>query len=263
MELDEAEIVDITLEDEVVEAPAAAAPAPAPVAAKPPERATDIDFDDEEEPPASSRRPILAASSLDEALSGAADEHEVPIKTPPPESGPQEALPPAQVLQQKPLELDEPGMEAELARSGPAPEQVGNTIELDEPAGPALELDSLPAESGPQPGRAADELEAELRKRPSERAPETPAISTPAMEKAPEPELTSAVVPVSAPIPPPVEAPRVEQLIPPATERVEPEIAARSLPPNDVPVAVFARAHREFKPATFLELLDASLKLGG
>jgi hypothetical protein len=270
MELDEAEIVDITLEDEE-EAPAAQAPAapaevPDRIAAKPPAAVTDIDFEDEDDrPPSSSRRPILA-TSLDEALTDAVDEHEVPIKTPPPESGPQEALPPAQVLQQKPLELDEPGMEAELAaRSVPAPEQVGNTIELEEPAGPALELDSLPAESGPQPGRAADALEAELRV-PSDRPAQSAPPPTPVVEKAPEPEapeLTSAVVPVSAPIPPPVEPPRVEQLIPPATARVEPEITPRSLPPNDVPVAAFARAHREFKPATFLELLDASLKLGG
>jgi hypothetical protein len=262
MELDEAEIVDITLEDEE-EVPAAKAER---VAANPPAAVTDIDFEDEDDrPPSSSRRPILA-TSLDEALTGAADEHEVPIKTPPPESGPQEALPSAQVLQQKPLELDEPGMEAELAaRSVPAPEQVGNTIELEEPAGPALELDSLPAESGPQPGRAADALEAELRA-PSDRPARSAPPPTPVVEKAPEseaPELTSAVVPVSAPIPPPVEPPRVEQLIPPATARVEPEITPRSLPPNDVPVAAFARAHREFKPATFLELLDASLKLGG
>jgi hypothetical protein len=272
MELDEAEIVDITLEDEI-EAPAAQAPpaaveVPDRVAAKPAAPvATDIDFEDEDDrPPSSSRRPILAASSLDEALAGAADEHEVPIKTPPPESGPQEALPPAQVLQQKPLELDEPGMEAALARSGPAPEQVGNTIELDEPAGPALELDSLPAESGPQPGRAADALEAELRPAPSDRPVEKAPRPTPPIEKGPEsdaPELTSAVVPVSAPIPPPMEPPRVDQLIPPATARVEPEITARSMPPNDVPVAAFASAHRAFKPATFLELLDASLKLGG
>jgi hypothetical protein len=269
MELDEAEIVDITLEDEE-EAPAAQAPAaaevPERVAAKPPAAVTDIDFEDEDDrPPSSSRRPILA-TSLDEALTGAVDEHEVPIKTPPPESGPQEALPPAQVLQQKPLELDEPGMEAELAaRSAPAPEQVGNTIELEEPAGPALELDSLPAESGPQPGRAADALEAELRA-PSDRPARSAPPPTPVVEKAAEsdaPELTSAVVPVSAPIPPPLEPPRVEQLIPPATARVEAEITPRSLPPNDVPVAAFARAHREFKPATFLELLDASLKLGG
>jgi hypothetical protein len=269
MELDEAEIVDITLEDEE-EAPAAQAPAPAAevpdrVAAKPPATVTDIDFEDEDDrPPSSSRRPILS-TSLDEALTGAADEHEVPIKTPPPESGPQEALPPAQVLQQKPLELDEPGMEAELAaRSVPAPEQVGNTIELEEPAGPALELDSLPAESGPQPGRGADALEAELRA-PSDRPAQSAPPPTPVVEKAPEreaAELTSAVMPVSAPIPPPVE-PRVEQLIPPAAARVEPEITPRSMPPNDVPVAAFARAHREFKPATFLELLDASLKLGG
>ncbi len=52
-----------------------------------------------EEPPASSRRP-KAAESMDEALAGAAEQldmeegREIPLKTPPPESGPQAAPPP-------------------------------------------------------------------------------------------------------------------------------------------------------------------------
>jgi hypothetical protein len=264
--LDDAEIVDITIEEEeeVAPRPPPVAPPPAPsslAAAAPSGKATDIDFDeDDDRPPSSSRRPKLAASSLDEALSGAAsqleDEHEVPIKTPPPESGPQEALPPPQVLQQPPLELDEPGMEAELARSprGPAPEQVGNTIELEEPAGPALELDSLPAESGPQLGRSTEELEAELS--PAKPTP-LPAAS---IESEPAPELTSAVVPVSTPISVPTE-PR-EQVILPAATSVEPQVVQRSALPADVQVPAFVRAHSEFAPTTFLDLLEASLKLG-
>lgn len=267
--LDDAEIVDITLEEDEVEAPPPPPPRPAAppppanlLASAPPGNASDLDFDeDDERPPSSSRRPKLAASSLDEALEGTAsqldDEHEVPIKTPPPESGPQEALPPPQVLQQPPLELDEPGMEAELARSPsrPAPEQVGNTIELEEPAGPSLELDSLPAESGPQPGRSTEELEAELV------APKATSVPAAVIESEPAPELTSAVVPVSSPIAVPTEA-RVEQLIPPVAPTVEPEVLQRPALPTDVQVPMFVSAHREFSPSSFLELLDASLGLG-
>jgi hypothetical protein len=300
-ELDEAEIVDITLEDEL-DAPAPppppVGPPPAPstlAAAAAAAGKSDIDFEEEDDrPPSSSRRPKLTPTSLDDALSASQldDEHEVPIKTPPPESGPQEALPPPQVLQQPPLELDEPGMEAELARAaGPAPEQVGNTIELEEPAGPSLELDSLPAESGPQLGRTAEELEADLA--PS-RQP-TPVPVAP-IESEPAPELTSAVVPVSAPLPvePPISVPaearsvpaeprsvpaetlslpaepisipakdpHVEQLLPPVATHVEPEIVKRPALPAEVQVPVFVRAHREFAPSTFVELLDASLGLG-
>jgi hypothetical protein len=294
--LDEAEIVDITLDDEldVPAPPPPAMPPPAPstlaAAAAAAGKGSDIDFDEEDDrPPSSSRRPKLGTSSLDEALEGAAqldDEHEVPIKTPPPESGPQEALPPPQVLQQPPLELDEPGMEAELARSvGPAPEQVGNTIELEEPAGPSLELDSLPAESGPQPGRSGEELEADLA--PSKQPTPVPVP----IESEPAPELTSAVVPVSAPVPPPeppisfpaeprsvspetlslsaqplsvpTPEPHVEQLLPPVATHMQPEVVKRpGLLPVEVQVPVFVRAHREFSPSTFVELLDASLGLG-
>ena len=94
-ELLDEEIIEITAEsmppeaaDEVAEAAGAA------------DLESEVVFDEEEEePPASSRRAKVAAESMDEALAGAAEEleggqeHEVPVKTPPPESGPQEAAP--------------------------------------------------------------------------------------------------------------------------------------------------------------------------
>jgi hypothetical protein len=124
----------------------------------PPAADVDIDFEDEDEqPPASSQRKV--ASSMDEALAAAAEQldadREVPIKTPPPESGPQEAptaasfaAPPApdvdSLLGQ---ELDIPTRESAGVvpiAAGPTTEQLGQTIDLDEARGPSLELAEAP-----------------------------------------------------------------------------------------------------------------------
>lgn len=85
LELGEEEIVDITDVDDIEEIP---------------EAPTGLELSTEE-PPASSRRPI--AANMSEALAGAADSadadadvdegREIPLKTPPPESGPQAAPP--------------------------------------------------------------------------------------------------------------------------------------------------------------------------
>lgn len=83
LELGEEEIVDITDVDDIEEIP---------------ETPTGLELSTEE-PPASSRRPI--AANMSEALAGAADSadpdvdegREIPLKTPPPESGPQAAPP--------------------------------------------------------------------------------------------------------------------------------------------------------------------------
>jgi hypothetical protein len=83
LELGEEEIVDITDLDDIQEIP---------------EAPTGLELSTEE-PPASSRRPI--AANMSEALAGAADSadpdaddgREIPLKTPPPESGPQAAPP--------------------------------------------------------------------------------------------------------------------------------------------------------------------------
>lgn len=134
LDLDEEEIVDITeaqAEDEEI-VPAA---------------------DEEIEPPASSRRPI--AGSMGEALAGAADTvemdegREIPLKTPPPESGPQ-AAPPPQGLASPPVPDIDDLREPELV-SGPQPTtaQLGATVELEAASEAELELGEPIAEAPP------------------------------------------------------------------------------------------------------------------
>jgi hypothetical protein len=85
LELGEEEIVDITDLEDVEMLPD-----------EPAEPAAALELANDE-PPASSRRPI--AANMSEALAGAADSvdvddgREIPLKTPPPESGPQAAPP--------------------------------------------------------------------------------------------------------------------------------------------------------------------------
>ncbi|HET9958095.1 MAG TPA: hypothetical protein VFQ61_26550 [Polyangiaceae bacterium] len=112
----------------------------------------------EEQPPSSSHRP-KGPGTLDEAVAQAEAEavaiqegREVPLKTPPPESGPQEAPIPAglaasapvfdELLEPAPLAPPFPGLDA-----GPTPEQVGETIEFPEASRVSLELDA-PLASG-------------------------------------------------------------------------------------------------------------------
>ncbi|HVJ18415.1 MAG TPA: hypothetical protein VM686_23510, partial [Polyangiaceae bacterium] len=118
----------------------------------------ELDFDEDEEEageemPASSQRPRAAA--MEEALAAAAEEHEVPIKTPPPESGPQEAMPTAAALESPRL----PDIREAFER-GPTPEQLGETIELPEAGSAELELDVRAAEPAAEP--VSEELEVAL-----------------------------------------------------------------------------------------------------
>ena len=132
----------------------------------------DIESMPPEEPPASSRRPIAPAATMEEAISEAAEQiqmqdgREVPLVTPPPESGPQEApMPPADALRSPSVpELsaaEADGVDSLLdptpADSGPSPSQIGQTVELDDSGSSQLELDEplgaapprAPAKSGP------------------------------------------------------------------------------------------------------------------
>jgi hypothetical protein len=153
---------------------------------------------EEQEPPASSQRPRAAAALLDDTLASEPllDEgREVPLKTPPPESGPQEAPIPTGLAAPHAPELDQ--FEADLlptgntsvstaasgfesleqpfgsvslqmpAVAGPTVEQLGQTIDLEEGgAGPTLELDA-PATPPPPPSSKAEELEVPLPSRES------------------------------------------------------------------------------------------------
>jgi hypothetical protein len=223
---------------------------------------TDAPFEDEQ-PPASSRRSKVAAT-LDEALAGATEleqdeEREVPVKTPPPESGPQAALPPG---------LEAPGvpdvdrLEADLLgppSMGPTAEQLGETIELDEPLGPQLEIDV--AVSGgpvPEPERPPEELEVTL--------PRAPMPSgTYDVSEAPPPlniEITEAGVEASLP---PVDLARPSDAVPTLPvqhsprEELAPERTLRQAHgATDVARVVLAPSST---PKNFVELLDVSLGL--
>ncbi len=155
------------LEDDIVEMPSGEAEAVIPAGSN----LDDLSFDDDEsnhdadrdmssdEPPASSSRHRVAGT-MDEALARAAEqiEHdegrEVPLKTPPPESGPQAAVA-LPVGIHAPLAPDiEELLEADILPAGgvnadlPTTEQLGQTIDLEEARGPHLELDqraALPA----------------------------------------------------------------------------------------------------------------------
>lgn len=253
--LDE-DIVDLTAEEvgaEEIGADQALAPGP--------ELEEDIFFEDEEEiePPASSRRPKVAGS-MDEALAGAAElemdqGREIPLKTPPPESGRQVSGPPAQGLHQSapPADLDagvDELLEADISSGtkhakpgGPTPEQLGQTIDLEESAGAPLELET-PAQP-PEPTKP-EELEAPL--------PAREVHGSYSAGLAPPPEAHAEL-----------EARRRgegEPAAPPPAGKVEPEAVQRPAVAASGPAAGFVAAHRDFKPETFLELLDASLSLG-
>ncbi len=164
------------------------------------EPSVDVEFGDEA--PASSSRSKVA-ETLDQAISGAAerldDEREVPVKTPPPESGPQEAAIP---LSLEPAPVPElTSLEQDLPQAGPTAEQLGETIELGVPSRVPIELDPQQSLKSPQV-ETPDELEMSLPRR----------------------ELPSGMYDSSLNVTPPAEAPR--------------EPAAPSLtPPTDRPPA--------------------------
>lgn len=129
------------------------------------------DAEEEREAPSSSRRPRIPADAEAFDDSGIGEEHEVPIKTPPPESGPQEA----------PVPLGYGG--------APTPEQLGESIDLGEAGGASLELDHPPSPAPPVV-EAPSELEAVLPA--AGRAPSAvPAQAPPEESAQAEPELLS------------------------------------------------------------------------
>jgi hypothetical protein len=199
-----------------------------------------VEVEIEEPPPDSSPR-ARVAGSIDEALAGVTvdSEPEPPVKTPPPESGRQPA---------------EGVYAAPMPSAVPTPEQLGETVELGEPTVAELELDLSPV--SPEP--AKEELELELPKQASFLEPITPAEPPP---RAPEPSHVE-IIPDE-----PSAATRASarddatllsdseslQLQPSVTKRPHPERAA---------AIELLESARSFAPRSFLELLDASLKLG-
>lgn len=244
----------------------------------------DIDFDDQEEEPAPASSQRQVASSMDEALAAAAEqldaEHEVPIKTPPPESGPQEA--PLATGMSAPAapdvdallggELDIPTREPALAAppAGPTPEQLGQTIDLDEAHGPSLELAEHQAHEAPAAAANVEELEVALPGReagggyddnlqpPPEALSELEAHRRSMEDDIPPPPESLATLPSVQPGPAPVEVVPV-QAAPEAP--LAPEVVAR--PAAFGTPEAFASVRDTFRPSSFVELLDASLALNG
>lgn len=146
VETGEALIEDLDLlEDEIVDITEAPAEEEALVA--------EAEVQEEEEPPASSRRPI--AGSMGEALAGAADAvemdegREIPLKTPPPESGPQAAPLPQGIAAPAVPDLDELREVDIVSRTQPTAAQLGATVELEPAEEAELELGEPVAEAPP------------------------------------------------------------------------------------------------------------------
>ncbi len=294
--LDEEEFVEIAVDDGP---PTPARVSPAAAAASPPaDQSTDIDFDDDDEDederdvPASSRRPKATPETLDAALSSAADHaddegREVPIKTPPPESGRQISgpapphLPEAAVPRDLglgrggELELDDLAADQGIAASAPlsgdrpvpSMAQLGDTIELEGAESPAADFELAPVSERPPP--VTDELEASI-PMPGAGGRFTEALAPPPEAREDLRRLRSDRPPPPAPVPSPP-APVVAVTAPapappaPAAAAVKtpllPDVTQRP-PAGPVEAATFQHGTPVFEPKTFLELLDASLGLG-
>lgn len=182
LDLDEEEFEDITdvpaEELDVVEIAASSAEAEA----------------EAEEPPASSRRAI--AGSVGEALAGAAETveldegREIPLKTPPPESGPQIAPPP---MGSPALPEIDTGATADVemvSGTQPTAAQLGATVELEEGEEADFEMGEPVAEAPPvhlvreEPKAAA--------------APEPARVPTPPPPAALEPQVVARPTPAEA-----------------------------------------------------------------
>lgn len=236
---------------------------PAPLQAQRP----GFDFDDiEQEPPASSRRAI--ASSMDEALADAAA-REVPLHTPPPESGPQEhvILPKSAALPEPDLDESLPGdAEADqLAVGLPTSAQLGNTVTLEEGGAVEFEVEA-PLQSGQKESTPPPSQDFEIR------LPQREAAGTYDSNLAPPPEAQSeldahrersAAAAAAA-----VAETAAEAEFFGAGQAVAldttPEAVETFERPSVRPGAVTSvtGAPQRFRPGSFLELLDASLKLG-
>lgn len=250
---------------------------------------------EEEQPPASSQRP--RALTLDEPSEPLLEDgHEVPLKTPPPESGPQAAPLPAGLA--APFAPDDlltsdlmpPGAEtAELdapfelppppASVGPTVEQLGQTIELEEPEGPALELAAAAPTPAPPAHPATEDLEMPLPSReasgrydaelelPPEARDELEAHRERSeqarreAEVSPEPALAeSGQLPIPELFPSPV-AEEITATVFVTPQDQGPEIFGRP-PLESGTVFKIEPAGVAPRPSTFLELLDGSIALG-
>jgi hypothetical protein len=219
---------------------------------------------------------------MDEALAAAAEqldvEHEVPIKTPPPESGPQEAPAPTGLSAPSAPdvdallggELDIPTREAPaaLAAPGPTPEQLGQTIDLEEGGtGPSLELAEHQHDAAVE-AAPVEELEVAL--------PGRDAVGGYDDSLRPPPEALSDLEAhrrrLEDDIPPPPESLATLPSVQPGAPEIVPIQAAPEAPVGPEVIArpvsagtpeTFSSVRESFRPNSFVELLDASLSLSG
>ena len=298
------------LDDDIVEM----TPADSAVAMAPDQNGMDdLNFDDEEldrdsgprveEPPAPSSGSRIAGT-MDEALARAAAqiEHdegrEVPLQTPPPESGPQEAMALPMRIHAPALPDIEELLEADILPKGgvnaarPTAEQLGQTIDLEEARGPSLELDrpatfapeplqvELPSEelevTLPQrefgggyqdnlmpPPEARQELHAHLHRFSEESAPPPPeslAQAAPQQPETPSHDFAPAIASAAVTTDSYSESVSTVTVEAPASAEFAPELLQRPEVAAS-PVAKFLRTPAP-RPNTFLEMLDASLSLG-
>ncbi len=233
------------------------------------------------EPPDSIEASLLAATEAQ------AEEDEAFALTPPPESGPQVAMP----------MLASAAVPAELRADAPTAEQLGDIVELEQGSGPPLELAPVP-ESEPEAKQApfkshAEELEFVPRapepSRPLEGrdalqtlvggftdelgtgdsgAPETPVPH--ARIVVPPIGTTAAVEPAPLqplPAPPSLTMRAASDTLPfgdeapTASSWLAPEVVARPVAVAPRAVVDVIAAARAYRPESFLELLDASIGL--
>jgi hypothetical protein len=244
MELSDDDLIDVTTMPPGPEPDRADAEPLVAISAEPDTVAAEPE---EEQPPASSRR-SRGPATLEDVMANASSaeserEREIPVQTPPPESGPQEALPATGLEAPRLPDVEE--LEADLSGPpslGPTAEQLGETIELEAPHGPELEIDITVTEAEPELPAPAEELEVTL----------------------PRPSLQSGLYDVSIAAPPSVDVPErevhVAVTVPAVASGAEgPERVARpALGATDVAEVRFGTRAAE---KSFLELLDASLGL--
>ena len=225
----------------------------------------------DEEAPASSQRPRTSAE-LEGDLTGREESitaEERPLMTPPPKSGPQIA--PPGMFSGEPPEVENlraEGPPLSQRDFGPTPEQIGESVDLGEARGPELELDTVSAHS--TANEPSEELEALLHAPPNVGIYDDDLLPPPEARE----ELDAHVRRLSTPGSDsrfsaeaqafPSEA-QVAPFVPPSavegTGLAAPEVFTPALPSGGAPELRLAPV--TFRPATFLELLDASLGLRG
>src|SRR5205814_606266 len=258
LDMSDAEIVEIAVDVTVEET----------VEAAPPSLANELA---EEPAPESAPRPAAQASAEEAEL-------EPPVKTPPPESGRQVVAAPVGISGEVELEgsATTDGLEADTSGGPiskappgePTAAQLGETVELDGADSPAarIELLSAPMSAPIETAAPADDLELSLPQRgfgggydaelsPPSRAAQDLARhrDQSALEEAPPASLTS---PGDAAPPEGLVSPPVLDVAASAAPKIveRPSIGERQVAEMRAPTAPTI-------PATFLELLDASLAI--